>query len=470
MTSRAPGSAGIEATTHVASTRWIRNPPLWIFLGCLTLYSVNGRSIAEVDCDVAPYAAWSLVQHGTFDVSAYPVTSGLVGSVVVRTSDGKLVSKYPPGSTLAAVPFVAPFAMLRVDPLEKRSRMRRLGKHIASIYVAASIVLIYLLCSRLAPSAAVPTTLLAAFGTTLWSTASQGYWAHGPAVFFLALALYLLLRSREGPKLGAVAIAGLALGMAMLIRPTTGLFALASILSLAIHRRWAGGILLSAIVSVMAGLLVSYNHHYFGNWLAGGYLAEIDSWSTPLRVGLPGLLIAPSRGLFVYSPALLLLPFAFNPLRRSGRLTSQTSGTILAWFITAVVTLFVYARWHVWWGGWCFGPRFLTETIPILAILFALAFERLDRRWGSYGRRLAWVLITVSVSIHFIGVFGYHVDWMFSHEAADMFRIGDTQIAARIRVLLWERPVSLAIPIVAVIGMLLYRRSGIGGPTELRLR
>lgn len=196
MAPREPETTRIESSTSGASIRWLRSPCLWIFLGCLTIYSVNGRSIAEIDCDVAPYAAWSLVRHGSFDVSAYAVTRDLPGGVVVRTRDGSLVSKYPPGSTLAAVPFVAPLAMVQNEPLSKRSRMRRLGKHIASIYVAASVVLIYLLCSRLAPSAALPSTLFAAFGTMLWSTASQGYWAHGPATFFLVLALFILLRSR----------------------------------------------------------------------------------------------------------------------------------------------------------------------------------------------------------------------------------------------------------------------------------
>ena len=97
------------------------HPSLWVLLGCLALYSVNGRSIAEVDCDVAPYAAWSLVRHGTFDVSAYAVTRELPGGVVVAARDGSLVSKYPPGSTLAAAPLIAPLAMVWQEPLSTRA-------------------------------------------------------------------------------------------------------------------------------------------------------------------------------------------------------------------------------------------------------------------------------------------------------------------------------------------------------------
>lgn len=381
----------------------------------------------------------------------------------MRTRDGSLVSKYPPGSTLAAVPFVAPLAMVRNEPLGTGSRMRRLGKGMASIYAAACVVLIYLLCCRLAPSAALPATLLAGFGTTLWSTASQGYWAHAPAAFFLALALFLLLRSRDGPGLGAVTIAGLALGMAVLARPTTGLFAAASILALAAHRRWAESALLAVIVASMGGVLVAYNHHYFGNLLAGGYLEEANAWSTPLRVGIPGLLIAPSRGLLIYSPAFLLLPFARTQLRMHGRLSTLESGMMVGWLAAAVATLFVYAKWHAWWGAWCFGPRFLTEAVPILALAFALAFDYLNHRWASWGARVAWVLVLASVAVHFIGVFGYHLDWMSSHGGADMFQVTDTQIGARIRILLGERPVSLALPLSAAIGLLIYRRRSLKG-------
>ena len=42
---------------------------IFVFLAFLGLYSANGRSITEVDCLAAPYAAWALVQNGSFDVA-----------------------------------------------------------------------------------------------------------------------------------------------------------------------------------------------------------------------------------------------------------------------------------------------------------------------------------------------------------------------------------------------------------------
>lgn len=301
------GMASLLSMTTHSPIRWTRSSVFWVFVGFLALYSINGRSIAEVDCDVAPYAAWNLVRHGSFDVSSYPVTRSLEGGATVRTLSGLLMSKYPPGSTLAAIPFVAPLASFQAEPLSKRSRMRRLGKLVASIYVAASIALLWAIIRRLAPSAAVPATLLAGAGTMLWSTASQGYWAHGPATFFLVLALFVLLRNRSDLSLMTVAFAGVCLGMAILTRPTTGLFAAASILSLLISRRWRESAVLIVAVSAVGGLLIAYNQHYFGSFLAGGYFDKANAWSTPLHAGLSGLLVAPSRGLFVYVPAFILV-------------------------------------------------------------------------------------------------------------------------------------------------------------------
>jgi hypothetical protein len=442
--------------------RWTRSPSLLIFLACLALYSVNGREISEIDCDIAPYTAWSLARHATFDVARYAVPRDMQSTgVLVTARNGALLSKYPPGSAIAALPVVAPLALVQESPIERRSRMRRLGKFIASLYVAGTVVLIYLMCRRLAPAGALVATLLAASGTTLWSTASQGYWAHGPAAFFLALGCLSLLKIRESGESGEICtalVAGLSLGFALLIRPTTGVFAAASILALASNRRWIATGIVTTACSLAGVLLLAYNQHYFGNWLAGGYLSESNSWPTPLRVGLPGLLIAPSRGLLVYSPAFLLLPFAGASLRTGSRLSGYERALVIAWLAASIATLFVYARWHMWWGGWSFGPRFLSEAVPVLALTFALAWQNLSARLGVFGRRVGWTLIWLSVTVHFIGVFGYHTEWNASHGAADLFALTDTQIGARAQKLLVDRPQALALPLFAIAVAILRRR------------
>jgi hypothetical protein len=424
---------------------------LLIFLGCLVAYHANGRPLPEVDCVVAPYVAWSLARHGSFDVSSVAELRPYEeAGHVRRLADGRWVTIRPPGSALAAVPVVAPAAALREGP-PSPTTMLHLGKLTAALCVAAAAAVFFGLCRRLAPAAAWPATLLFAFGTCLWSVASQALWTHGPATLPVCLALALLLPGR-GADLTArrALLAGLALGGAVLCRPSTALFAAASGGVLLWQRRWRAALGLAAGGAGPLLSLAALNLRFFGSPLVGGY--DQDNWTDhpPLWVGLAGLTVAPSRGLFVYSPALLVAVVGAWRLRRDGGLTpgaqgggpgeggpsAADRGVVAAWLAAAVATLAFYARWHDWRGGWCYGPRFLCETMPLWCLLFALGHASLRRGWA---RRLSGALVAASVLVHLLGVAGRggYVPWQERHaddaSGLSMFSLDDTQIAAHAR-------------------------------------
>ncbi|MCH2184518.1 hypothetical protein MK280_01460 [Myxococcota bacterium] len=266
----------------------------FVFLAFLALYSANGRSITEVDCLAAPYAAWALVQNGSFDVAEYPRMQELERTGAVhRLEDGQLLSKYPPGSSLSALPLIAPLAIWMNPP--KPSRVERIGKVVASIYVAATVALLYLMVIQIAPTAAAPAVIVAGAGSSLWSTASQGLWAHGPATFFLVLSFWLLFRNANRINIRFGFWAGLSMGMAIINRPTVILFCLATLCALLFIGR------IPTFAGVLIGLagpglfLMTYNFYYFHKFVSGGYLEEASRWTTPAAIGLAGLLIAPSR-------------------------------------------------------------------------------------------------------------------------------------------------------------------------------
>jgi len=431
---------------------------MWIFIGFLLLYHVNGRHLAEVDCAPAPYTAMTLLEAGSFDLRGYPELRTHARSAVRERPDGSLLSKYPQGSSLAAVPFAAAATAFGVPPDPSHSSMARFGKWVASVYVAGVAVLMFLVCRAVAPSAAWPTVVLVAAGSTLWSTASQALWAHGPATFFVSTALFALLRRADGPGLAGSLVAGVALGAAITCRPSTGLFALASLGALALHHRWRESAILLLPVLLLGCGLLGYNTLHFDRALGGGYLAEADRFETPLGVGLAGLLFAPSRGLFIYSPALLLIPLGLRRFLRAARLDRTRNSVVIAWLGAAVVTLLFYARWHMWWGGWSFGPRFLTESIPIFGVLFAFAYQDLETRFGQAGRRAGWALVWLSVAIHFAGVFGHGASWMAGKTGSDMFSLGGTQLAARASHLWTDRPAALLLPLAVGLASWLVQR------------
>jgi len=77
-----------------------------------------------------------------------------------------------------------------------------------------------------------------------------------------------------------------------------------------------------------------------------------------------------------------------------------------------IVTAVMYARWREWHGGWCYGPRFFGESMPILALLFAYAYAALRPNWT---RAAARGLVALSVAIHLLGVYTYGGEYSAWH-------------------------------------------------------
>jgi hypothetical protein len=63
-----------------------------------------------------------------------------------------------------------------------------------------------------------------------------------------------------------------------------------------------------------------------------------------------------------------------------------------------------------WWAGHSFGPRFWTETVPLLAIAFAWALERARAHSrAAYGA--AALLVAASVAVQALGVAEFPSSW-----------------------------------------------------------
>jgi hypothetical protein len=70
-----------------------------------------------------------------------------------------------------------------------------------------------------------------------------------------------------------------------------------------------------------------------------------------------------------------------------------------------VSLLLVSAKWRIWWGGHCYGPRLLTDAMPCLILLVLPAMDLISRRpvlRASFG-----VLLGISVMAQAIGAFCY---------------------------------------------------------------
>ncbi len=129
------------------------------------------------------------------------------------------------------------------------------------------------------------------------------------------------------------------------------------------------------ILAVLA-LLGFYNWVRFGSPIDTGYhFASGEGFTKPLLDGIYGLTIGPYRGLFWYSPILLL---AIPGWLMLGRKISSLVWLILALTLLQIVS---FAAWWSWDGGIVWGPRFLLTVTPLIALCLVPLIEAAWQKW-----------------------------------------------------------------------------------------
>ncbi len=112
-------------------------------------------------------------------------------------------------------------------------------------------------------------------------------------------------------------------------------------------------------------------------------------------------LVSPNRGLFVFSSvAVVAVAGAVMALRRTTVIDRSLATTAIA--IVAVHLVLVSGSGESWWAGNSFGPRFMAETVPWLALLAIPAVTALADRAG-WLRRGAVLLLALSIAANAIG-------------------------------------------------------------------
>jgi hypothetical protein len=388
---------------------------LLIGLCCLVVYNANGRAISAGDAIPARYLPFAIVRHGTvlFDSIASVTSQGrklpedpkhLEGAYwLLPTADGHRVSLYSIVLPVLISPLYVP-AVVYVSQtgwtdagLDAPSRL--MEKLVASLIASLSAALLYLVLRRRADARiALLLTVAYAFGTSTWVISSQTLWQHGLAQL-LIVGVLLCVTAR--PTAARILAAGLLCGLIVGNRPPDAFLAAA----LGVYGLfWAGrrAAVFAAAAAVPVALVVLYNVTIIGS-VAGGYglLGDLSFLRSDFRWvsgGLAGLLVSPTRGLLVFSPFFVFLASAWRYLPGS----RAERGLTLAMGLAVLVQIFEYARTD-WRAGISWGPRFLTDLVPMLIWMLVPVVVAL----GRVGRACFVATVCVGIAIEAIGAFTY---------------------------------------------------------------
>lgn len=333
-------------------------------------------------------------------VTLVPVGSGSprsAGGPPPPQPGGHVCSIFPPGVAILALPILVPVVLAGVAPSDV-TMLLLLGHLAAAIIEATAVLLLWSVVRRfVSPRWSVGLVLLYFLATSVRTVASQALWQHSAVHLAIAAALWLVLVERPVGRYRELA-AGLALGFGTVARQTT------AIIVPGIARRRTA---LHTVAGFGIGIipLLVYNAFTFGNAFEQGYGSK--PFDTPILTGLYGLLLAPSRGFFVYMP---YLAFAVCSLalawRRRGEVPRRLRGLSLA----CGATLALYATYTEWWGGRVFGARFLDDLAPILFAALAWGIEQgiLARPWA---RRIFWITAGWSLLLFNAAALVYDQQW-----------------------------------------------------------
>jgi drug/metabolite transporter superfamily protein YnfA len=374
-------------------------PGLWspdVLPNALFAWTVIKEHDVDYDEFTAPAGA---AAQGKLDREAYffracgpstasepPKARRSVGGPPAPGPNDHVCSVFPPGMGILALPFFAPFVLTGWNALDLGLLVH--GGHVVAAIVEILATLVLWSVMRRFASArwSLVLVLLYFLATSVRTVASQALWQHSGVHLAVASALWLTLKEDALP-LSRDFAAGVVLGLGGVVRQTTALVALG------LH-----GFRPSRLVVMIAGAaigiapLLAYNDFAFGSPIEQGY--GVKTFGTPIQTGLYGLLLSPSRGLFVYTPYVI---FGFLALLRAWRWPGSVAGRFRGLFLVWVAALVLYASYSEWWGGRVFGSRFLDDLAPILfaATGWGTSVGLLSSRFARivFGLMAAWSFV-----------------------------------------------------------------------------
>jgi hypothetical protein len=317
---------------------------------------------------------------------------------------GNVYYRYPYGSSILSIPFVYLMNLLGVSTIDSNAIYDLRGeaaiqRATAAVTMGALASVSFLTYRRFLPLwGSVAVTLALALGSQVWSTASLGLWSHTWGILLLGVGLFILVRGEHGGGRLSILLLGTVLAWTYVVRPTFLISIAAVVVYCLLARRRALPLLLASLV-LWLGLFAALSFRTFGTLIPPHYAMQGAGLGQQgiagFGIGVAGLLVSPSRGQLVFSPWIVLVGFMLVKYRSAIR----DRWLVLVSVGALILHVCVVATWPAWWGGYSYGPRLLTDIVPWLALLGAIALRaRIDAR-DRGGRRGSWPMGSMELAV-----------------------------------------------------------------------
>jgi len=397
-------------------SRILQSSALSLFLFFTALYYLTNAGETKIgDETFMILVARKMVDEGPIEFDEHKILSSTDWEdFASRGPDGRYYMKWGLGQSFAEIPFlVLHRSIWRIlsarNPVTDQTQFYLTEFAFLmlcpSVISALGCVLFYLLTLRLGFSSKVSVLLALIYGlaTMVWPY-SKSFVSETTLNVAVLGGVYGALSYVEGKGRFWISFSGACMGFAFLTKvtalvviPVIVVYIMASLRT----RKSMLDLLFYFVppLAVLFGLQAWHNLIRYGNAWELGYQAGKDAlgFSTPMLVGLWGLLLSPGKSFFLYSPVALLAFFCLRSFLRYRR-----NEALLGLGICVLFVLF-HARWWSWAGDWAWGPRFLLVITPYVLLPCGVLFEK----WSELKRLhrfLAFTLILFSVGIQVLGL------------------------------------------------------------------
>ncbi|MGZ4789712.1 MAG: hypothetical protein ACXVZX_14435, partial [Terriglobales bacterium] len=380
---------------------------LFLFVNFLYLLTSTGRvhTIDEIS---------SVIQAESLTLHANTAVPQAVGSKVYYGKigrDGLPHSAYPPGHSLAAVPWYAlgHFVIAKlpgVSPEINDIVVSLTCTWSSATFAALAVTFVFLLANSLGVSErdSLITALVVAAATPLFVYSGWFFSEPLTTACWLAAAYALFGTAGNEPiSVRHALIAGLLLGFTLFIRATNVLAPFvftAGMIARDRRRAVKPVVALCAVVGAFGVMFLLRNLQLYGNILDFGYPKyaeagrETASFDIPWHVGLFAFLFSPGKSILLFCPP-VVLAIASLP-----RLWKRNRGLAIVCAFLPLVYLLLFAHYSSFEGSYSYGPRYMVPSLVLLCVALAAWFTHRPR-W--FGKALA-ALFIAGLLVQLIGL------------------------------------------------------------------